>query len=164
MRVNCISLPCCSPGHCPSEKQKDRKIADTWQPNRILAALEKLHPQFYPQPSRQLPEADGRVERVEPILQGFLTKKDLIRLHGECGEVLHRGSINSVFSAALSSHSFQTVGTACQKIITLLNHHQIQMNDPKVQYWVLMQAVSDGKVHWARMEEIPDPNKLEVQR
>lgn len=41
-----------------------------------------------------------------------------------------------------------------QQILTLLNHHQIQLVDNDSQWWVLMEAESDGEVHVTEMKKI----------
>ena len=40
------------------------------------------------------------------------------------------------------------------KIIKLLNHHQIQTAQPDKQLWVLMHGKDDGKVHFALMQQV----------
>ncbi len=40
------------------------------------------------------------------------------------------------------------------KIIKLLNHHQIQTAQPDKQLWVLMHGKDDGKVHFALMQQL----------
>ena len=40
------------------------------------------------------------------------------------------------------------------KIICLLNHHQLQLVDTKLQIWVLMNAKGSGKVHATLFEMI----------
>jgi hypothetical protein len=42
-----------------------------------------------------------------------------------------------------------------EKIVTLLNHHQIQTSQSGTQLWVLMQDKDLGHVHWAIMKEMP---------
>ena len=43
-----------------------------------------------------------------------------------------------------------------QQIVTLLNHHQIQLINSNSQWWVLMEAESDGEVHVAEMKNISE--------
>jgi len=153
LRLLCelVALGCLVAHRDIIEVAESRKITKAWQPNVILSELAKLHPQFYPQPSRQILGANGQVESLELIQDGFLTKQEPLKLHGECGDVLHRGSIKSLLSQEPSRYNFGMVSQACQKIVTLLNHHQIQTIDSDVQYWVSMHGAGDGRIHWARM-------------
>jgi hypothetical protein len=59
---------------------------------------------------------------------------------------LHRGTLKTVLSRAQSSCDFHKVQDWLQKIVTLLNHHQISLIDAKHEYWVIMHAEEDGRV------------------
>jgi hypothetical protein len=147
LRLICelIALGCLVAHRDIVELKESKKIAKAWHSAVILAEIQKLHPQFYPKPSRQILNESGQVEKVAPIEQGFLTREGFIKLHGECGGVLHRGSIKSLLSREPGRYSFRTVAETCGRIITLLNHHQIQMTDPDLQYWIVMQG-ADGRI------------------
>jgi hypothetical protein len=84
---------------------------------------------------------------VDPITSGFLTKDELLKLYGECGNFLHRGSIRQLLSKWEPTLDFQRINNWVGKIVALLNHHQIQTSQPDKQLWVLMHG-EDGKVHW----------------
>lgn len=117
-----------------------------WNGKRILEALEKANPNFYPQPTKQVVDrTTGKVESVEEIKSGFLTKEEYVTLYDICGGILHA---DNPFSPRRDVQRFLDSAPAwMRKIMRLLNHHQIQLIDDDQQIWVLMKAESDGKVH-----------------
>lgn len=137
-----------------SEYTKYRKnFRRDWNAKRILETLEKANPNFYPQPSRQVVDrTTGKVDSVEKITSGFLTRSEFITLYDMCGGILHA---DNPFSQKRDVQSFlDTVPVWMNKIIRLLNHHQIQLIDDDQQIWILMQEKSDGKVHVYEFERI----------
>jgi len=90
---------------------------------------------------------------VVPIDQPHLTKRELQRLYGECGDFLHRGNIEQLMKGRRLP-DLSEIGAWFKKITVLLNHHQIQLFDGQRQLWVLMQSDSDGKVHAFEFERL----------
>ncbi len=155
LRMVCelIALACLA-AHGDLPEAKGKKLSKAYNADEIIKQLEKLHSNFYPVPSRQICNAQtGRPERVEPITQGYLKKEDLLRLYGECGDVLHRGNLRHILSGKEKEISFEKISAWTQKIMTLLNHHQIQLIREDEMFWVLMQSGTDGKVHGALMKK-----------
>ena len=132
-------------------------VQKTYNADQIIKQLGNLHPRFYPMPSEQRgdPNTQKPIE-VVPIESGFLTKEDLLKLYGECGNYIHRGTIRQLLTRWEPKLEFERIAEWTRKIVTLLNHHQIQTSQPDKQLWVLMQSKDDGKVHWAVMEELAD--------
>jgi hypothetical protein len=129
-------------GDIPATKQK--KLKKAFEPHVIIGELEKLHPKFYPQPGKQIIGKDGKVVKVQDIEDGYLTKADLISLWAKCGDVLHRGSLKNLELRLNKGGSFQKITSWSQKIVTLLNHHQIALFNSTSQIWVIMQSDIDG--------------------
>jgi hypothetical protein len=93
-----------------------------------------------------------------------LTKDELQSLYGQCGNYLHRGSIRKLLGKWEPTLDFEKISVWNSKIVTLLNHHQIQTSQSDIQIWVLMQA-EDGSVHWSIMKQIgADPHDLQSVR
>lgn len=154
LRMICelIALACLTVhGDVPETKAK--RLTKTYNADQILKALERLHPNFYPVPSRQIRDENGKVLEVAVVRDPHLTKQDLQRLYGECGNYLHRGNVEQIMKGR-SLPKLADLDIWKEKIVTLLNHHQIQLVDPNWQLWVLMQASSDGKVHAAEMYKL----------
>lgn len=60
-----------------------------WNAKRLLANLDKLHPEFYPRP---ITPAEGRqkgVKHFDNIQDGYLTREDFVFLYNKASEVLH---------------------------------------------------------------------------
>jgi hypothetical protein len=134
---------------------KSGRLTKTYQADAILNMLEKLHPDFYPVPSKQLRDANGKVLEIEEIKSGFLTKKELITLYHETGDLLHRGAMRDY--KPRTAGDFRKILATLEKITTLLNHHQIQLSDPDYQLWVLMKTDIDDQVHAYVFQKIAGP-------
>ncbi|PHY17886.1 hypothetical protein CSW59_13885 [Caulobacter sp. BP25] len=115
-------------------KRLQKADADT-----IIKSLDNLHSDFFPKPSKQPVERDELgVWRLTPITSGFLNKDDLLRLYGECGNVLHRGSMRKLLSGNAPLTDANNPNIWADKIWKLLEHHQIQTIDPNFQIICLM--------------------------
>ena len=154
LRMICelIALACLTVhGDVPATKAK--RLTRAYNADQIVKNLEQLHPSFYPIPGKQVHDAAGKVVEVANVVDPHLNKKELQRLYGECGDFLHRGNIEQIMKDS-KAPDFARISQWIEKITTLLNHHQIQLIDPKRQLWVIMQAVNDGKVHAAEMQKV----------
>jgi len=146
-----IALACLT-AHGDIPATRSGKVRKEYRPGTILTALESLHPDFYPFPSRQvLDPTTGKVLRVERIHADYLTKDELIALWTECGNVLHRGSMNNIERPFIVD--FKRIAEWDAKITRFLSHHQIQLFDERYQLWVIMQAHDDGKVRATLMRK-----------
>jgi hypothetical protein len=150
LRIMCELLAlACLVAHGDIEATRTGRMNKKYEADWIMNALEHLHPGFYPVPGQQVVKNGVPVE-VRKIESGYLTKADLLVLYHECGENLHRGSLKSVLSESPDTPDFSRIQQWDEKFRVLLNHHQIQLIDPKHQVWVLMQG-GDGRVHAAEM-------------
>lgn len=152
LRMICelIALGCLA-AHGDIPATRSGKMRKAYAPDAILNGLQKLHPQFYPEPGKQTISASGQPTEVVPIKSGYLTKHDLLSLWARCGDRLHRGSMKNVDRPFVVD--FNEIVEWDRKILTLLGHHQIQLQNPKHMLWIIMQAQSDGRVHVALMEK-----------
>jgi hypothetical protein len=154
LRMICelIALACLTVhGDVPATKAK--RLTRTYNADQIVKHLERLHSSFYPVPGRQIRDDTGKVLEVVDVLDPHLNKKELQRLYGECGDFLHRRNIEQIMKGGRPP-DFARIGEWLEKTTTLLNHHQIQLIDPKRQLWVLMRASSDGSVHAMEFDQI----------
>lgn len=121
---------------------------------RILGDLEKVNPDFYPRPTRQVVDPDsGKVVKVVDVESGFLTKDEYVELYDICGHLLHADNPYAEGQQDMKVR-LQEASEWRNKIVTLLNHHQVQLADSSKQIWVLMHAKSDGRVHVFDFEEV----------
>jgi hypothetical protein len=140
-------------GDIPGVRAKN--LQKEWSADQIIKELSELHPQFYPVPSEQRLDSQTKAPiEVVPINSGFLTKDELLKLYGECGNYLHRGSIRQLLGNWEPKPDFQKIHEWIGKFIKLLNHHQIQTSQPDKQLWVLMHDKDDGRVHWHVMQRV----------
>jgi hypothetical protein len=133
---------------------RSKILQKTYNADQIMKKLSCIHPQFYPVPGEQRVDlVTQKPIEVMPITSEFLTKEELLKLYGECGDYLHRGSIKQLLKKWEPTLDFKKIALWNSKIVALLNHHQIQTNQPELQIWVLMQA-EDGNVHWSIMKQL----------
>jgi len=95
---------------------------------------------------------------------GFLTQKSLVKLYGESGDHLHRGSLDDI---AQRKRAFpfdsKTVTRPLGQLAELLDLHTIQPVDPK---WVYLVRMSNGKnqVELKGYERTPDGGSVDLVR
>jgi hypothetical protein len=158
LRLCCelIALACLV-AHGDMSGAATKELRERYEPGYIIKGLEKLHPEFYPMPGDQVLGPDGKVQRIDEVKSGYLTKEDLLKLWGSCGSYLHRGTLRSVLEGKKRPIETNKIKTWLDKIVRLLDHHQIQLSDGRHQLWVIMQAKSDGLVHVTLFQRQDDP-------
>jgi hypothetical protein len=116
---------------------------DAYKPDDIFRRLERLHPEFYPIPVT--PTFNIGTVNIEPIESGFLTKKELIRLYGKCGEILHKGSLQRLTSSNQTRRlDFLDINEGGQKTLNLLNVHRISRLGNRFHFIVALVAPQVG--------------------
>jgi hypothetical protein len=138
-----IGLACLT-AHGDMAKAQTKNIRDTHEPGKILKHLDDLHPLFYPRPVDQLLAADGALDGIVLSKKDSLSKTELPKLYGLCGDVLHQHSI-SKFNAKKEWNPEETA-VWVNKIISLLNRHFIVLSDQKRAIYIMMQTKETGKV------------------
>jgi hypothetical protein len=136
-----------------------RNFAEHWRAKDILKEIEKVNPEYYPVPTKQIPMgiADG-VSRFQllDIESGFLTKDEFMLLYDMCSDLLHA---HSPFSAK-ARHDAEVFRRDCvewmNKIVKLLNHHNMHLAGGRTQIIALMRGSKDGMVHATYFEEADD--------
>lgn len=78
-------------------------IAKDWHGNRILKAVEKINPAFYPRPVNGWVERKPGHPRFEHLRGGYLSQSQFAKLYDRCGELLHS---TNPFAKAKSFTSF----------------------------------------------------------
>jgi hypothetical protein len=89
------------------------KLRGTWQADKIIRGLEELHPDFYP----------------IAATEGVFTKEELVKLWRKCGEVLHRGTFETLWSRLRYADAIEEIRSWKKKIEALLSNHAIFMAD-----------------------------------
>ena len=125
LRMLCetIALACVVIHEDISEISMNRKLATEWHAEKIIDALEKLHPHFFPQ----------AVEYRDKHIQGgvkpnAITKEEVIKLYGFCSDALHRGTAKKISNYKTTlNRKFDApeITNWVQKIEDLLGTHVI---------------------------------------
>ena len=143
------------------EKQREKFRTD-WHASRILKTLDKVNPNFYPCPTRQVidPETNQVVE-VKSIPTGYLTRAEFEVLYDKCGGILHAHNPFAENQQEIQEFWDSTLEWM-NKIMVLLNHHQVQLVDERYQLRVLMKEKKDGDVRvWLfEREDTPGATQL----
>jgi hypothetical protein len=129
--------------HKEDYSRQRANFAQDWHAAKILKAIEKINPAFYPVPTKQILDASGKVVRVEDVRDPYLTRGDFVNLYQTCSSLLHA---SNPFGKPKDYAGFwKTAPNWRAKIMTLLNHHQIQLPQDDLQLWVIMENKDDGK-------------------
>ena len=138
LRILCelIALGCLT---AHGDIEETTRLRNQYAADKIVGELERLHPTFYPWPLREVSP-----KQFEGINEGFLTKADLIKLNGECGNVLHRGSMKKLLSPREGPGDLADVVKWGNKITTLLSIHGLLLIDSKTSFLCTLQNIDDG--------------------
>jgi hypothetical protein len=86
--------------------------------------LERLHPNFYPVPRK--PVFSPSHVHMEDYDGDFLTKGELLKLYGRCGDLLHKGSLRNLLNPQkLPPSDYQDIQQWGQNVLNLLSFHTI---------------------------------------
>jgi len=89
MICECISYACVI-AHAYIEELQTPRFQNEWSADTLMKSLDELHHEFYPKPG-SVTITNNNIQLNE-INTPYLTKDDLKRLNGICGDKLHRGS------------------------------------------------------------------------
>lgn len=125
-------------GDIPATQKGELRSA--WAADKIIKALDELHPDFFPYPVRK--EHHGNHIHMADAPPGALTKAELISLVGRCGGILHRGSIKALMKAKPMpvQNRFDDIVMWGKKIIALLQEHRIMFADGRRIYYIALKA------------------------
>ena len=120
------------------------KVPQRVSAEKICEKLESLHPEFYPRPVQQVPVAPPRPFGIEAVESGFLTKAELPKLVGRCGNTLHRGTAKTLLEFEPMPRG--EIATWQSKIHTLLDIHWFTLVSGEPHYLCAMNGGKDGRV------------------
>lgn len=130
-----------------------RRFADHWHPKDILKDVARLNPNFYPCPIKEVPSSTPGVKNdLVDLRTGFLTRDQLVALHGRCGALLHaRNPYGKPADYALFE---RMIPQWLEQIRLLLNTHKVQLLDSSMFYLVHMKEERDELVHIYTFEQV----------
>jgi hypothetical protein len=161
LRMICelVALGCLvAHGDIPATKSKT--LSKAWQADEILNALERLHPDFYPHPVKQIRHPTHH--ELQAIESGFLTRKELLILNGKCGDVIHRGNLRKLLAGPISAQKgHPDVRDWLNKIKALLDSHRIALIGGQSHFVCVLSAqLAGGAVQVAFAEAALPPSEL----
>ena len=123
------------------------KFAKHYNARLIFQDLERINPDFYPRPTKQVEKQmeGGRYFDLQPIKSGFLTKEEFLKVYEKCGGMLH--AENPYAQKRDIQKLREEFPEWINKIIKLLNHHNITLVDNKTMLIGLMHGKEDGQPH-----------------
>ena len=146
LRMMCelIALGCLvAHGDIPATHTKSFQKA--YDPADIFRKLEALHPDFYPVPIKPEKTPDGW--HFDQYDKPYLTKSELIRLYGKCGDVLHKGSVRKLLNGKVQPVvNFDDINEWGQKLLNLVSSHRIGRIGNKLQFIVLFSLTGQAQV------------------
>ncbi|MCW3787260.1 hypothetical protein [Plebeiibacterium sediminum] len=123
------------------------KFREDWNARLIFQDLERVNPEFYPKPSKQIEKVNSegvKYFEFEPIEAGYLSKKEAIKIYEKCGGVLHA---ENPFRESKDIMQLQKQFPFwIKKIMTLMNHHSIILANKNMVVG-LMKGKNDGLPH-----------------
>ncbi len=124
-----------------------KDFARHWNAELMLKDLERLNPKFYPTPIKEVPSSKPRIqtEQVE-LTDGFLTKKDFVKVYKKCGSLLHADNP----LGRKSNYNFFEVELPLWRdwLIKLLNSHIVKLVGSDGFWLIHMQEDGDNEVHF----------------
>lgn len=135
-------------------EENQKKFHKHFKPGIILSDIEKINPNYYPEPIREVPsKKKGIVNELFKIKDGFLTKENLITIHGQTGNILHA---KNPYDKQLEYQEYESqIPVIMGKIKSLLNSHQIRLlGDHNFFYLIHMKEDRDDKVHFYKFQQV----------
>ena len=102
--------------------KQNEKYAKHYHAERIMRDLERINPDFYPEPIRRV-KVEGDYDRIEKIEEGFLTKEEFVEIYEKCGGMMH--AQNPFGSPKPFEEIRENFREWLDKICILVAHHQI---------------------------------------
>lgn len=122
------------------------RMRTEWSAAAIMNGLEKLHPDFYPLPTSQSLDANGRMQMQDNTNIDYITKKQLVALNGRCGEFLHRGTSETLFTDS-KPVDFDEIEKHAQRIFNLLCIHTMLLFDRNTILTCGLNTGDDESIH-----------------
>jgi len=135
----------CLVAHGDIKATQTKKLREEHKAGKIVAALETLHPNFYPQPYAQTVVPGGF--QLAPLQKSFLTKREMLILHGRCGDYLHRGSLDRLLSSSVApakQRGFSDIVTWTKDVDNLLSFHALALFDEDIRFVCMLRNADDG--------------------
>jgi hypothetical protein len=140
---------------------KSNKFTKTYQADKIMNALENLHPSFFPIPVKRTRTETPIGWHLEPLKSDFLTKSEFLKLYNQrCGHELHRGSLKTILTKAkvmVPAGDIGEIQSWITKIMKLLDHHSILFLGSREGIVCQMSNSNNGDVQAVFIQTLAEP-------
>lgn len=131
-------------------------FATAWNAEYLLKDLERINPDFYPKPVVEQPSNDPTVKNhLVDRESDYLSKEEFIKVYKKCGAILHAS--NPLGRKIGYEYYKKSIPEWRQKIINLLNNHQIRLFNHQGFYLIHMKEDRDEKVHFYEFAPVQKP-------
>jgi hypothetical protein len=118
----------CLLAHGDVEDTRTNNLHDAYHPRKLIKALEKLKPDFFPIPFDLKPGAPLEPSHAETVTEGALTKAELLHLYdNECGMVMHFGAADDLLKGRKTEIHIDRVIEWFKKFARLLVRHRMRL-------------------------------------
>jgi hypothetical protein len=130
------------------------KFASHWNARLMLRDLERVNPDFYPQPMIEVPTSDPKaVHQLKERQPDYLTDDEFEKVYEKCGALLHAS--NPYGSQVDYAYYVKCLPQWRNQILNLLNNHKIKLVGETIFYLVHMKEERDEKVHFYKFGPMP---------
>lgn len=122
------------------------RLSKEWEVKKVIAAVKRQNPNFYPKPIRRVPHLDPKIkdEHID-VSDGYLTLPELTEAHGQIGALMHAS--NPYREQILLDKLEAKFQGWRDRTIKLLDHHQIRFPGDDSFLYVGMHSAERGAVH-----------------
>lgn len=118
-----------------------------------MSTLEKLHPNFYPQPVKQTKTSSGFHLQAQP---SPLPKEEFLKLYHGCGNMLHRGNLRTLLKRQFPRQiNFPEITSKAQNLSDLLSSHIIIMQSGEQMFIATLANADDDMKAQVAIAETP---------
>lgn len=124
-------------------KEKLGRIENMWNARLILKEIERIHPDFYPQPI--FIDPDDKYNWID-VKDGYLTKKQFVKIYEKCGKMLHEASSFVDYNSLQMEYKqiWNEIPKWRSLIVKLLNTHIIKLYNQTDLFFITMKDCKNG--------------------
>jgi len=116
-----------------------KRLLETREPDKILNEMQKLNEHFYPQPIEATFDPATKAHNIKVTPQkNHLTKKELAKLWGKCGDALHLAPLKKALKAQSHDPDLKDIVTWSAKLSGLLADHIIALKQNPTSQQVIL--------------------------
>ncbi|MBD3612385.1 MAG: hypothetical protein HUJ13_08260 [Hydrogenovibrio crunogenus] len=132
-------------------------FAKAWNAEYLLKDLSRVNADFYPKPLLEKPSEElGITSHLIDRNNDYLTKEEFIKIYKKCGAILHAS--NPLGRKIRYEYYKKNIPEWVQKIMNLLNNHQIKLIHHNGFYLIHMKEDRDDKVHFYEFTPVQNYN------